>query len=182
MRIAKRLFVLNSLIFLGTVPCLGSITYTYLGNPFTQIPNGSSYTTSDFVSGSITLSSPLPSDSSLTSYLLDVTALNFTDGVQTINTLNSNDIVEFATSGGAITSWTIAIFTSVTGDQINTQYSNPQGMDNYDQGSVATGNYGLVTYNPGQWSPTPEPSSIGLMFAAAAMLVGARFLRPAPKD
>ena len=61
-------------------------TYKYTGNPFTFIV-GSSYTTSDYVSGILTLAAPLASNMPLTS--VTPIAFSFSDGVQTRTNLNT---------------------------------------------------------------------------------------------
>jgi hypothetical protein len=60
--------------------------YTYTGHDFTVV-NGP-YTTSDFESVSVTLSSPLAYNSGLTGYT--PTAFSFSDGVQTLTNFTPN--------------------------------------------------------------------------------------------
>lgn len=146
-------------------------TYSYTGMPFTQF-DGDSYGTSDFVSGTITLSAPLPeSDSAMTSYSFEVIALSFSDGVQTIDTLDAADTIEFGTSNGQIVKWDLGILTGVANDEINTQYSTHMGMDNFDEGALSAGDYGLASYDPGQWTTAsaPEPAAITMMSSAVVL-------------
>ena len=58
------------------------ITYTYTGNPFTTASG--TYTTSDFVSGMLTLAGPLAANMPLTP--VTPIAFSFSDGVQTLTT------------------------------------------------------------------------------------------------
>jgi hypothetical protein len=171
----QRLVGLAALLLL--VPALEAdpVTYSYNGMDFTQF-SGSSYAGSDSVSGSITLSSPLPlSDSSMTDYSSEVTALSFSDGVQLIDTLNPGDTFELGTSNGQIIKWDLVILSGSTEDQINTQYSTYQGMDNFDEGASGSGDYGLISYDPGEWDveSAPEPAAILMTFFGVIPLAGA---------
>ena len=82
-------------------------TYQYTGNPFTNV--GAPYTTSDFVTGMVTLSGPLAPNMGLTA--VTPTAFSVSDGVQTITNLNATmSLFEFATGPtGAITGWDVAV-------------------------------------------------------------------------
>src|SRR6476620_8240745 len=66
-------------------------TYQYTGNPFTDVSGP--YTTSDFVSGMVTLAGPLGANMPLT----EVTPIAFTffDGVQTISSTNPDITTQF---------------------------------------------------------------------------------------
>jgi len=81
-------------------------TYTYTGNPFTSV-NGV-YTTSDFVSGMLSLASPLGANRPFTA----VTPIHFSfsDGVQTITDLSATSILFLFATGptGQITRWIVA--------------------------------------------------------------------------
>ena len=172
--------VLTMLVFCGSHLYANAI-YTYVGNNFTDATPG--YTTSDFVSASVTLISPLPFDSPLTSY----TPLGFSisDGVMTFKGtscyLNSSCIsVFFATSGGQITSWSV-------GEEINTPrgggpfigtVNSPLGVEDVTGhgfplvggGINLAGNSG----SPGMWSlafiDTPEPASLSTVVFGALFL------------
>ena len=76
-------------------------TYVYTGNPFTNVSGR--YTTSDFVSGMLTLAGPLAANMPLT--IVSPIAFSFSDGVQTITQANASGYTfSFATGpGGAIT-------------------------------------------------------------------------------
>jgi hypothetical protein len=181
--ISSRLVVVSQLLFSALGAQASSVTYSYLGNPFTQLSNGSSFTLLDFVSGTVTLNSALPTDSGLTSYSTDLIAVNFSDGVDIIDTFNPNDIIEFGTSNGQISRWNLAIFTGISGYQINTQYSSPTGMDNYDEGLSGSGNFGLNAYDPGGWAsssaPEPSPGSVvsgTVILSLAIILLRRRWL------
>lgn len=79
-------------------------TYDYTGNPFTVVSGA--YTTSDFVSGMVTLADPLAPNMPLT--IVRPTAFTFSDGMQTITnrTPSIQFLFRFATGPtGSITSW-----------------------------------------------------------------------------
>jgi hypothetical protein len=93
-----------------------AVTYTYTGNPFaTVVTNGPTsppqlYTTTDFVSGSFVLPSPLATN--LTDSFVSPTSFQFSDGVQTISDSNINPAFqsefEFSTdASGKIVAWTV---------------------------------------------------------------------------
>ena len=86
-------------------------TYQYTGNPFTFVDG--SYTTSDFVSGMVTLAGPLAPNMALTS--VSPTAFTFSDGVQTFTNLTPSVDFSFAFATGptgAITLWNVNVETS----------------------------------------------------------------------
>jgi hypothetical protein len=74
-------------------------TYDYTGNDFTivgtpPIPQVEIYTSSDFVSGYVTLSQPIDS-AQLTSYSSDVVSFSFSDRVQTLSSALGDYVIHF---------------------------------------------------------------------------------------
>jgi len=147
------------------------ITYTYTGTPFTSVTGP--YTTSDKVTGSVELMSPLGPNMSLT----PVTPLTFSffDGVQTINNSSSNfATISFATGPtGAITGWLVELGTN-TGfiGTVNT-------IAAFDSGQLLPLGTGsgivLFAFNPGTWTSTttsvPDAcSTFGLLSLAVTAL------------
>jgi len=134
------------------------ITYQYTGHSFTSASG--SYTTSDFVSGMLTLAGPLAPNMPLS--LVSPTAFSFSDGVQTITNLTATAVsFEFATGPtGAITAWSVDIID--LSSQITTQ--NVAG-DAVDEG-ISSGQ-GSVSGQPGMWgTPAGVPdtgSTLSLM-------------------
>ena len=122
------------------------ITYTYTGNPFTVV--SAPYTTSDFVSGMLTLAGPLVANMPLTNVTNQVNAFSFTDGVQTITLNNSAGyLFLFATgAGGQITQWEVFVGQE-NGNTIDTTHAGV---------TTDRGRYGAsIGYNigtPGTWS------------------------------
>src|SRR5258708_6231145 len=112
------------------------ITYTYTGNTFTTVTDPD-YTTSDSVSGMLTLASPLAANSPLS--LVTPTSFSFTDGVQLISTTVDNIVSIQVGTGptGEIIIWNIHLF-SIPGviDTINT------GSTVHDLGSDFPGFFG----------------------------------------
>jgi hypothetical protein len=92
-----------------------AVTYTYTGNPFTTlVTDGPTsppqlYTTTDFVSGSFVLPSPLAAN--LNDGFVSPTSFHFSDGVQTISDSNVfplSRVFEFSTdASGKIVAWTV---------------------------------------------------------------------------
>lgn len=188
----KRFQLLAFACSLLAIPALrANVIYTYTGNHFTSAT--SPFTTSDSVSGTITLSTALPTNTSLMDFSSDVVAINLTDGVDTINTINTTpgfDEFYFATSGGVITQWAVEVFNSNETVGLGTVKESPYtpADDYYEDfgercSTACTGNnYSTVGYNntdggtfASQTSTAPEPSSLGLAFPA--IVIAAIFRR-----
>jgi hypothetical protein len=163
-------------------------TYHYTGNPFTFVfPPIGPYTTSDFVSGMVTLAGPLPPN-----FSGEVTPrrFTFTDGVQTISNENATpgfSIFSFTTGPtGQILHWLCAVGTGdqPTGLGILTQNSLTPPVGVTDEGSkpTETGDIsgGANVDNPGTWTRSVAPdagSSLALLSLSlmALGLVARRF-------
>ena len=185
------LFVLAS----ASLAHASSITYNYTGNPFTSV-NGV-YTTSDSVSGSFTLSSPLGVNLSFgdnpggcgncagnVSSL--VTGYSFSDGVNTWDPTNT------ATSGlytgefyigtnavGNITSWSV-VLRGISGPfQFDPDYAEIATCGfpgcSEDQAQflpTANTSASASVMNPGTWSETLNGFQGGSSFAPALLVYG----------
>jgi hypothetical protein len=148
-------------------------TLCYTGNDFTATT--SPYTTSDSVSGCVTLNVPLASNTSA-DYSGDVTSYSFSDGVQDFTNLNSTlSLLDFTTSpSDSITAWALGI-TSGPGSIISI---NAPSAFTFDEGTNATG-AGANFFNPGVWtnvSATPEPSSL-ILLLSGILLAGIKLLK-----
>ena len=98
-------------------------TYKYTGNPFTNVEGV--YTTSDFVSGMVTLAGPLAPNIPLTS--VSPTAFTFSDGVQTFTNLTPSVDFSFAFATGptgAIILWNVHVATSPSTTLLTVQDGN----------------------------------------------------------
>ena len=125
-------------------------TYQYTGNPFTSV-FGTPYTTSDFVSGMLTLAGPLASNFNGT---VTPTAFTFSDGVQTFTNLNAVFFSSFLfVTGptGQITGWDITV-----GSELHSFISttNIEGFSTIDIGIEVNSQGGSFAFNqdqPGGW-------------------------------
>ena len=104
-----------TLTVIGASSASADVTYSYVGNDFTIVQ--APYTTTDSVTGFITLSSALGAGLTLISVV--PTMFSFSDGVQTINSASPDpaasivpDIFKFSTNGsGQITAWDVEVAT-----------------------------------------------------------------------
>ncbi|HME70522.1 MAG TPA: PEP-CTERM sorting domain-containing protein, partial [Myxococcota bacterium] len=172
----------SALAFLGLygTSAWADVIYSYTGNPFTQV-SGSPYTTSDYVTVSMTLPNaiaPSQTDLVVTSQLISLT---MSDGVQTIdlfipNLIAGDTFAKFTTdSQGNITAWNVDLAVSdvPNNDQINTFLNQDAGVNDIAEignnlGAPA-GAWGQNSNLPGTWSVVPEPNTAALL---ATGLVG----------
>lgn len=150
----------------GSAMARADVIYTYTGNDFTTAV--SPYTTSDRITGSVTLTAALGADSSIATPTARLVSYSFSDGVQTVT--NTTPGVDLATlylatnADAAISNWNIAILVPNGGaDQTCSMGVNcgvfGTTFDTADSGHA---------YNqddPGIWtiSSVPEPSSLVLL-------------------
>jgi hypothetical protein len=190
------LAILFPALLATTLSFAAPVTYTYVGNNYDSIvdsalPAGTTFNTSQRITGSLTFSSPL-TDSAYAA--VTPVAFSFTNGVHTFTQLDTldNSVIELAVGGGLITSWYI---------QFNDQFlysDDPLGRQENDlstrntagnvgdlaeflevtptAGSYYTGDTATVRGAPGSWtvSTVPEPGTLALLGAA---LLGAVFTR-----
>jgi hypothetical protein len=170
---------------LRSQPVFATATYTYTGNPFTTVSGP--YTTSDFVSGMVTLAGPLAPNMAFD--FVSPTAFSFSDGVQTITdqTAAGNIIFAFETGPtGAITAWEVDIH-APTLRRILTEHQ-PMGGLTQDLGGqvflppLVGGN----SDSPGTWVKTvsgvPDTGSTLSLMTLTLMALGvaaSRFTRAA---
>ena len=169
------------LLLLWVAPSSATVTYEYQGNPFTttSVPPGFSnpWTTSDFVSGSLTLPNALPANA--TDYVIKAAAQSFTDGVYTYSFSSSSAPIQQVSTdaSGAITSWLIAFSVDLPFGMLLDRsltacagalcqgVANGQG-DSVDKVLGRVNNGPAVATasnnNPGTWSIVPEPSTLAL--------------------
>jgi hypothetical protein len=190
--VAVLLFFLATLIYLaGTASALA--IYTYEGHDFSVVANdtsvpgvpGGTYTTSMSVTGSITLSEPLPPDMLSLDLSGSVVAYSFTDGRQTLTHLNSvvpGGMFVATDAAGNIWEWAFHLWQfgfqpiPQAGDirrEIVTSWLAFSGEDVgqieecvVPTGSVCTETSVDLARNvnlPGTWSVVPTPSSRWLL-------------------
>lgn len=186
-----------AVLFLTVAGARADVTYCYQGNNFNQNITGP-YTTSDAVSGCVTLSAALPFDSPLTYYYPsrgnpvvtspEVVSAYLTDGVQSLGiTVTQYLIFAFQTTDGEIMTWDVNLYNN----PINPQFSddietiNAPGLSSqvsdtteFNSGIAAEGGGGASTLSdPGTWTRVPEqgPISLSLTIMAAVVLISKRY-------
>ena len=142
-------------------------TYNYTGNPFTFA--SPPYSTSDFVTAMVTLSSPLGPNMPLT--MVTPLAFSLFDGLQTITNLNAtSSTFQFATGPtGMILNWDIRVF-GAPGFRIFT--SNVPGFIE-DLGAMPIP--GATPFNqnsPGTWSTVGAVADTGSLITLTLMALG----------
>jgi len=150
-------------------------TYQYTGNPFTTATGN--YTTSDFVSGMLTLAGPLAANMPLTA--VTPIAFSFSDGVQTLtqSDVRFPGLFFFATGpSGAITQWEVQLQGFGRGSLINT--------DDFLRGDLGISGGGSgASEAPGTWtsrSVADTGSTLSLMtLTLMALGVAARHFKRA---
>lgn len=175
MKIAAAAGFALAALFAGSAASAQAV-YVYTGNNFTNV-FAPGYTTSDKITGTLTLSSTLPSSlTTLTNEVALVTSYSFSDGVNTFNSpccdTGNQTIFDFMTdSSGNITNWVVTLETddNHTGDL--TTESGVAGFDQSLVGGVLGGDNEGV---PGVWSlqstmsAVPEPATWTLLLLGLA--------------
>src|SRR5271157_4794683 len=169
-------FALACLLAWIASPATADVIYQYIGNPFTTVT--SPYTTSEFVSGTIELSSVLPPN--LNQAPTQVNAFSFSDGVQTLTSatlgLPTDSLVSTDGSGTIVGFWEF-VFGGSNPEapiiQTLNAFPGMQGPVTQDEerlGNLAMGEpIGANTNNPGVWTLVPEPCT---MICVATGIVG----------
>jgi hypothetical protein len=184
-RFAMRVWKLAMLAtVLLPLPLLAETTYTYTGNPFTDLYGP--YTTSDYLSITLNMSAPLADN--LPGVYVTPDSWSITDGIYSDSSADAGSLVEFGfvTDGsGVISEWYVEDESFSSGTEFITV--NIPATDS-DTATIAdlsrtnlSGDGGTVggenVNDPGTWtettSDTPEPSSLvlfgtGLVALAAA--------------
>jgi hypothetical protein len=100
--------VCAGLLSIAASPALAAVVYGYSGDQFDAFPSTTTYDTSNFISGTVTLENLLTANTTSTPTILD---FSFTDGHQTLSMANGAAIVamEFTTDEDSITSWRVEL-------------------------------------------------------------------------
>jgi len=152
------------------LPALAQATdYTYTGKDFTSVDR--TFSSTDKVTGTFVVSSPLGDDLSYAS--LTPTTFSFSDGVNTLNNTDSvATIFDVSTSNsGQITEWDISIVG--LSDTITTA-DNGSSIVDADIGTSGT-TFAYNTGTPGTWKSTSVPeysSPLYVIFSAAVIGIG----------
>jgi hypothetical protein len=165
------------LLLLLPLPLVADTVYTYTGNDFTYAE--APFTTSDFISGSFSVASPLSPNSfyyigNFSSFQID--SFSFTDGLDTFTNqtpgvqLGDFEIQTDAT--GIITAWDIDVSATQNGVITALITNTSPGDTGLIEGSASAD----VDHDPGTWSgppsAVPEPSSLILLATGALFLAG----------
>ena len=146
-------------------------TYLYTGKDFNSFTSPTTYSTADSVTGSITLTAPLPDNVTSFSFLpsASIVSFSFSDGEQTItNATATGSAFAFKTNAsGDITAWQVTVdIGSVSADSIAT-VDAPGILGAFDQGVMTLNDTGGNRNLPGSWSlmssAAPEPASWAVM-------------------
>jgi hypothetical protein len=173
------------LVFCMAINAKADAVEMYTGNPYNTFPVSSSgYTSSNFITATLSFSNPLPADASLaygaggigTATATDpLVSFVMSDGSVTLNLSDSGAINIFLTTGsaGQIVDWFVGIcqVPCNTGINIDSEFGvDPNAFDGSTQGSGGT----ILAYNSndaGTWvSTTPEPSSLLLLATGLGLL------------
>jgi hypothetical protein len=121
--------VCAGLLSIAASPALASVVYGYSGDQFNAFPSTTTYGTSNFISGTVTLEDLLVANTTSTPTILD---FSFTDGNQILSMANGAAIVamEFTTDEDSITSWRV---------ELNILPAGPLGVGDITQT--------IITYN-----------------------------------
>ncbi len=165
----------------------GASTYTYTGNPFTQVSGV--YTTSDFLSGSFTASMPLAANLSNATIVPLITTFAFSDGVFTWSPANSyvNTAIFSTDASGNITNWTLGLqgaaapFVTCNGSCFGyLQTTNELPGSNSTSGNDLTGNFGQGNgsngfpngpADPGVWRAQVSSASCYIALSPSSQLI-----------
>ena len=193
-------------IALGSLPALAqTYTYTYTGNNFTSVANAANetsygilpYTTSDQITGSMTLSAPL-GDNYEGSPSATLVSFLFIDGVGPQNIGGNSfefpyvmDSTFGTDSSGNIVSWNFQVTAFIPPSdatltktiQTENEPGNVIDSGNLDYEGTIVGE-GSVTSDPGVWvetiTPAPEPSVGPLFVSLAALVLAFGRFKPSP--
>ena len=149
------------------LPMVADTVYSYTGNNFTDVSPGIEgyvYSTSDSITGSFTVSSPLGDN-----FSGDVTpaSFSFSDGVQTIDSADSGDIFTFevTTDGsGTIDDWDISVVDWIIFPYLSNSIETTTSGDSGDEFLIGGGsNTSGGTWKSAVVAATPEPGSLVLL-------------------
>jgi hypothetical protein len=167
--------VLIGLVLGLSAPAWAVTIYTYTGNPFTAVHPP--YTTSDYVTVTMTLDSPIGNSQNNASEIgPNLLALSMSDGVQTIDLSTPTSSVMAASfytdSQGHITDWSVGLKlgTSPSIAFIFTDSARYGGPE--DATSTADGFSTTNAGTPGFWTPLPELDSMTLLAMGLVAMAG----------
>jgi hypothetical protein len=161
---------------LSSLAARADVVYDYTGADFTSVTGP--YTTSDSVTGSFTVASPL--EDNLNLLIITPVSFSFSDGQQTLTNANAASEFHISTdAAGDVTGWIISIELNHGGGAAILSTSGA-GYGSQDEGESPTSSgfsytAGSFTEVPATPSPVPEPQSWALMLTGLALLLALRF-------
>jgi hypothetical protein len=166
------LTLITGVVLLGVSYAAADTVYTYTGNDFTTAT--SPYTTSDSITGSFTVATPLGDN--LVDSVIDPSSFTFSDGVNTITTANAvSDTFEVSTNAsGAIISWSISIIGSTSDLQTYNVPGDPDFIS--DAVPVIGPHHGTLannTLDPGTWTVSVPLAPLPLYVQLTVITLGA---------
>jgi hypothetical protein len=170
--------VLTVLLLRAPVVARAEAIYQYFGNPFQMVLGR--YSTSDSLSGTIEVASPLAANLANAAIILD--AWSFADGLKVFTEGNSTAESAMVSTDGAghIVNWSFDFSGGAAVGVMGTFNHGPG--DQIDQATDFAGENSLASNDsvPGSWTLVPEPSTAALCAVPLALLALARArLRPA---
>jgi len=166
-------------VFAGARDAESQVTYTYTGKDFTSAFGGP-YSTSDFISASVTFTSSLPDNLDLTNESSSIISWSITDQNVVFDSADDTlNTAEFGTNAnGVIDEWYFATENSAQ-DQLATVNENGSVDDvsfmdvtgQFDGNNVYSQG-GIIINDPGNWAlSTPEPSTVVMALLGGATLL-----------
>lgn len=171
-----RILFVAAVVMSVSLAARADTTYVYTGNDFTEVFG--SYTTSQYVSGSFTVSAPLGDN--LVGSFLDPLGFSFSDGMLTITESDVfpglSQFYASTDASGSLVGWEIALYSSEGYFQIVSNL--PLGEYPTDTADNFSLGYGYNSGSPGTWTsmttvaPTPEPDTLVLLGSGLLGLAG----------
>ena len=162
-----------------STPAWALAIYHYTGNAFANasIP----YTTSDFITVSMTLPSQIPANQTNLDVRSELIDLTMSDGVQTIDLSSPNlqplsTLAQFDTdNAGQITAWSVQLVRSdgSSTDQTTTFKMAGDGAEDIGNNGATLGG-GINNGVPGTWTLVPEPHTMTLVAMGLVVICGVR--------
>lgn len=169
-----------STVLLAASSASASVILTYTGQDFTHVMG--SYTTSDHLTGTIDLSSPLGDN--LNFAAVTPTSFSFSDGQQTLTQADTftTEMFEFSTdSSGTITGWLVDLEVGPNHGILTAGFESALTFPTVDAGLLNSDNGGGNLGDPGCWegqtcvaTTVPEPLTLSLFGAGLAGVVAMR--------
>lgn len=156
-------------LLLSFATILPAEVYQYTGMDYTSVAGP--YATSEFVSGTFTLTDPLAANAS--GFSPTPTSWTITDGVNTLcDTCAGSTLVNIYFSTNSMDNIRDWFFEATnTGAGVQVYSAGPVGI-NADSATTGSDSAGAPIGTWQDTSPTPEPGTLGLTLAGSLLLIG----------